>query len=129
MPDILGVHAFDLKNALSIDPAFLEDAAHQHDQSVYSVSIADAGAVNGNRLTGWLNRLVQERGRDIFRIKGILNVDSEDRRFVFQGVHMLLDGRPGRPWQSGELRRNEIVFIGRGLEEQRLREEFRECLV
>jgi G3E family GTPase len=127
--DILGIHAFDLKNALSIDPAFLDDAAHQHDQSVYSVSIADAGVVNGNRLTGWLNRLVQERGRDIFRIKGILNVDSEDRRFVFQGVHMLLDGRPGRPWQSGELRRNEIVFIGRGLEEQRLREEFRECLV
>jgi nitrile hydratase subunit beta len=58
-----------------------------------------------------LNRLVQEKGRDIFRIKGILNVDAEDRRFVFQGVHMLLDGRPGRPWQSGESRRNEIVFI------------------
>jgi G3E family GTPase len=129
VPDILGIHAFDLKNALSIDPAFLDDAAHQHDRSVYSVSIADAGAVSSNRLTSWLNRLVQERGRDIFRIKGILNVDSEDRRFVFQGVHMLLDGRPGRPWQSGELRRSEIVFIGRGLEEQRLREEFRECLV
>jgi len=127
--EILGIHAFDLKNALSIDPAFLDEAAHDHDQSVYSVSIADAGALNGHRLTGWLNRLVQEKGRDIFRIKGILNLDSEDRRFVFQGVHMLLDGRPGRPWQLGELRRNEIVFIGRRLEEQKLREEFRECLV
>ena len=127
--EILGIHAFDLKNALSIDPAFLDDAAHQHDQSVYSVSISDAGSVHGHRLTSWLNRLVQERGRDIFRIKGILNLDSEDRRFVFQGVHMLLDGRPGRPWEKGELRRNEIVFIGRDLEEQRLREEFRECLV
>jgi G3E family GTPase len=127
--EILGIHAFDLKNALSIDPAFLDDAAHQHDQSIYSVSISDAGSVNGHRLTSWLNRLVQERGRDIFRIKGILNVDSEDRRFIFQGVHMLLDGRPGRPWETGELRRNEIVFIGRDLEEQRLREEFRECLV
>lgn len=127
--EILGIHAFDLKNALSIDPAFLDDAAHQHDQSIYSVSISGAGSVNGHRLTSWLNRLVQERGRDIFRIKGILNLDSEDRRFVFQGVHMLLDGRPGRPWETGELRRNEIVFIGRDLEEQRLREEFRECLV
>jgi G3E family GTPase len=68
-------------------------------------------------------------GRDIFRIKGVLNVDAEDRRFVFQGVHMLLDGRPGRPWQFGESRRNEIVFIGRDLEEQKLREGFRECLV
>jgi G3E family GTPase len=127
--DILGIHAFDLKNALSIDPALLDDGAHQHDQSIHSISIIDAGAVNGNKLTAWLNRLVQERGRDIFRIKGILNVDSEDRRFVFQCVHMLLDGRPGRPWQPGEPRRNEIVFIGRGLEEQRLREQFRECLV
>jgi G3E family GTPase len=56
-------------------------------------------------------------------------VDAEDRRFVFQGVHMLLEGRPGRPWQLGECRRNEIVFIGRGLEEQKLRQAFRECLV
>jgi len=126
---ILGIQAFDLKNALSIDPAFLDEDAHEHDQSVYSVSIADAGAVNSHRLTAWLNRLVQEKGRDIFRIKGILNVDAEDRRFVFQGVHMLLEGRPGRPWQLGECRRNEIVFIGRGLEEQKLRQAFRECLV
>jgi G3E family GTPase len=127
--EIVGIHAFDLKNALSIDPAFLDEDAHEHDQSVYSVSIADAGAVNSHRLTAWLNRLVQEKGRDIFRIKGILNVDAEDRRFVFQGVHMLLEGRPGRPWQLGEYRRNEIVFIGRGLEEQKLRQAFRECLV
>jgi G3E family GTPase len=127
--EILGIHAFDLKNALSIDPTFLDETAHEHDQSVYSVSIADAGAVNSDRLTAWLNRVVQERGRDIFRIKGVLNVDAEDRRFVFQGVHMLLDGRPGRPWQFGESRRNEIVFIGRDLEEQKLREGFRECLV
>jgi G3E family GTPase len=129
MGEILGINAFDLRNALSIDPAFLDEDAHEHDQSVYSVSIADAGVVNSHRLTAWLNRLVQEKGREIFRIKGILNVDAEDRRFVFQGVHMLLDGRPGRPWQLGESRRNEIVFIGRGLEEQKLRQAFRECLV
>jgi len=127
--EILRIHAFDLKNALSIDPAFLDEDTHQHDQSVYAVSIVDTGVVNSHRLTAWLNRLVQERGRDIFRIKGILNVDDEDRRFVFQGVHMLLDGRPGRPWRFGESRKNEIVFIGRGLEEQKLREGFHECLV
>jgi G3E family GTPase len=126
---VLGIQAFALKNALSIDPTFLDEDAHQHDQSVYSVSIADGGAVNSHRLTAWLNRLVQEKGRDIFRIKGILNVDAEDRRFVFQGVHMLLDGRPGRPWQLGESRTNEMVFIGRGLEEEKLRQGFRDCLV
>jgi G3E family GTPase len=56
--EILGIHAFDLKKALSIDPEFLDEDAHEHDQSIYSVSIADAGAVNSHRLTAWLNRLV-----------------------------------------------------------------------
>jgi G3E family GTPase len=62
-------------------------------------------------------------------MKGILDVDGEERRFVFQGVHMLLDGRPGRPWKPGELRRNELVFIGRHLDEDQLKLQFRDCLV
>ncbi|HEX3446396.1 MAG TPA: GTP-binding protein [Chthoniobacterales bacterium] len=110
---VLGIQAFDLKNVLSIDPELLDDIPHEHDQSVHSLAIVDPGNVNSRKLTSWLNRLIQAEGRDIFRIKGILNVDNEDRRFVFQGVHMLLDGRPGRPWQSGEARNNELVFIGR----------------
>jgi G3E family GTPase len=62
-------------------------------------------------------------------MKGILNMDYEDRRFVFQGVHMTLDGRPGRPWQPDEVRRNELVFIGRDLDELELRLGFSECLM
>ena len=126
---VLGIKAFDLKNALSIDPQLLEESAHQHDESVYSVAIVNPGNVSGEKLTAWLNRLVAAKGPDIFRIKGILNVDEQDRRFVFQGVHMLLEGRPGRPWQAGETRKNEIVFIGRHLDEHELREEFQSCLV
>ncbi|HEY0792535.1 MAG TPA: GTP-binding protein [Chthoniobacterales bacterium] len=126
--DVLGLNAFDLKNALAIDPGFLTEGSHEHDQSVYSVALANPGVVNGRKLMHWLNALVQEKGADIFRIKGILNVDDEDRRFVFQGVHMLLDGRPGRPWKKGEIRKNEIVFIGRGLQEEPLRQQFRACL-
>jgi len=125
---VLGIRAFDLKNVLAIDPKLLDDIPHEHDQSVRSFAIMDAGNVSGRKLTTWLNQLIQDRGRDIFRIKGILNVNDEDRRFVFQCVHMLLDGRPGRPWQFGEARKNELVFIGRNLDERRLREEFRACL-
>ncbi|SDY98754.1 GTP-binding protein, partial [Nitrosomonas halophila] len=68
------------------------------------------------------------RSQDIYRMKGILDIDSENRRFVFQGVHMLLDGRPGRVWQNDEPRRNELVFIGRHLSEKALKEGFRSCL-
>ncbi|OKH26350.1 CobW family GTP-binding protein [Chroogloeocystis siderophila] len=125
---ILGVKAFDLKNALSIDSNFLEEDAHEHDRSISSVAIAQTGIVDSDKLTNWLNQLTQTQGQNIFRLKGILNVDSEDRRFVFQGIHMLLDGRPGRPWKPGESRKNELVFIGRNLDENQLKQEFRNCL-
>lgn len=128
LDNILGIKAFDLKNTLSIDPNFLDENTHEHDQSICSVAIAQMGCVNSDRLTNWLNQLTQTQGQKIFRIKGILNVDAEDRRFVFQGIHMLLDGRPGRPWKPGEIRKNELVFIGRNLDENQLRQEFRNCM-
>lgn len=126
---VLGVKAFDLKNALSIDSEFLNEAAHEHDETVFSVSIVEPGIVDGDKLTTWLNQLVQTQGQNLFRMKGILNVDDEDRRFVLQGVHMLLEGRPGRPWRSDEPRRNELVFIGRELPEAELKSGFQSCLV
>jgi G3E family GTPase len=129
LDSILGVKAFDLKNALSIDPAFLDESAHEHDETVFSISIVEPGVVNSDKLTAWLNQLVQIQGQNIFRMKGILNVDDEDRRFVLQGVHMLLEGRPGRPWRSDELRRNEMVFIGRELPEVELKGGFQSCLI
>jgi len=125
---VLGIGAFDLKNALTIDPQFLDEDTHEHDQSVASVAIANRGIVDGVKLNRWLNQLVQAIGQDIFRMKGILNVDDEDRRFVFQGVHMTLDGRPGKPWRPKELRNNELVFIGRNLNEAELLSGFLACL-
>jgi G3E family GTPase len=126
---VLGIEAFDLKNTLSIDPKLLDEATHEHDQSIYSVAIAEMGTVNSDKLTNWLNQLTQTPGQNIFRLKGILNVDAEERRFVFQGIHMLLDGRPGRPWKPGESRRNELIFIGRSLDENQLKQEFHNCLI
>jgi G3E family GTPase len=129
MNAVLAIKAFDLKQALSINPEFLNEDVHEHDESIYSVSIVEPGIISGDRLNRWLNQLVQVKGTDIFRMKGILDVDAEDRQFVFQGVHMVLDGRPGRPWQPGEQRQNAMVFIGRNLDATQLRQEFRACLV
>jgi len=125
---ILGVKAFDLKNALAIDSEFLSEDAHEHDQTVASISIVESGSINSGKLTSWLNQLVQVQGQNIFRMKGILNVDDEERRFVLQGVHMLLEGRPGKPWKPNENRQNEMVFIGRDLHEVTLKEGFQSCL-
>lgn len=125
---VLNVQAFDLKNALAIEPDLLEESDHEHDQSVYSVALNESGVVDSVRFNRWLYQVVQEHGKNIFRLKGILDLDGESRRFVVQGVHMTLDGRPGKPWKQDEERRNELVFIGRDLDEVKLGEGFLSCL-
>lgn len=125
---VLNVKAFDLKNALAIEPDFLDESAHEHDQTVSSVALSEIGIVDGTTFNRWLYAVVQEQGENIFRLKGILDLDGEARRFVVQGVHMTLEGHPGKAWRSGELRRNELVFIGRDLNENNLREGFRSCI-
>jgi G3E family GTPase len=129
MDTILGVNAFDLNRALEVDPDFLGEDAHEHDDTVGSIALVEAGELDGEKLNAWLSKLLQTRGPDIFRTKGILNIAGEDQRFVFQGVHMLFDGRADRPWKPTETRKNELVFIGRNLNEAQLREDFRACLV
>ncbi len=125
---VFDVGAFDLKNVLTIDPALLEEHQHEHDTSIRCFAVQMPGEVDPAALNGWLNRLVQDCGRDILRMKGIVNLAGEGRRFVFHGVHMTLEGRPGRPWRSGEMRSNAIVVIGRNLDEEMIRRGFIECL-
>ena len=67
-------------------------------------------------------------GQDIFRMKGVLSIKGDERRFVFQGVHMLFDGRPDRPWAKKEPRHNSLIFIGRKLDRTKLEAGFKACL-
>lgn len=129
MDALLGIKAFDLNQALQIDPDFLGEDAHEHDETVGSIALVESGELDGEKLNNWLSELLRDHGPDIFRMKGILNMAGEDNRFVFQGVHMLFDGRPDRPWKPDEPRQNELVFIGRNLERLQLTERFRDCLV
>jgi G3E family GTPase len=124
---VIGVHAFDLRNALKLDPELLTDGTHEHDSDISCVSIREQGAVDAALFTRWLNQLVQSQGKDLLRIKGIIDLEGESRRFVFHGVHMTLDGRPGRPWKREQPRTNELVFIGRNLDASALRSGFRDC--
>ncbi|MBA3976555.1 MAG: cobalamin biosynthesis protein CobW [Candidatus Solibacter sp.] len=100
---------------------------HEHDEAVTSVGIAIAGDVDQLKLNNWLRELLMNKGPDIFRMKGILSIAGEDSRFVFQGVHMLFDGRPDRPW-GNDPRRNSMIFIGRNLNRTELNEGFVRCL-
>jgi G3E family GTPase len=126
---ILGIEAFSLDHALEIDPEILGEDAHQHDETVISVTIVESGDLNAKKLNSWISELLRNQGPDIFRMKGILSIQGEKNRFVFQGVHMLFDGKADRPWYPQETRKNELVFIGRNLDEMQLKEGFRACLV
>ncbi|MEM7394789.1 MAG: GTP-binding protein [Verrucomicrobiota bacterium] len=104
--------------------------------AVATLDNMDTNAVNDTaeaedeaKITAWFDELMPNQGQDIFRMKGILNIAGEDSRFVFQGVHMMFDGCQDRPWRPDEPRKNELVFIGRNLEQMNLEESFRDCLV
>ncbi|MDH6129990.1 GTP-binding protein [Kitasatospora sp. GP82] len=125
---ILDVHAFDLDRVLEGDPAFLTDTEHQHDTTVTSVGIDLPGELDEQRLNSWLGQLLRTKGADLFRSKGILAIAGDDRQYVFQGVHMLLEAENGREWREGEPRRNRLVFIGRDLDRETLNAEFAACL-
>ena len=103
-------------------------AQHEHDDEVGSIAIEREGDVDPDRLNEWLGELLRERGVDIFRMKGFISIAGESRRFVFQGVHMLFDGQPDRPWGDAP-RRNQLIFIGRNLHEQSMRQGFEACLI
>lgn len=126
---VLGLEAFELTRALEIDPDFLGEDAHQHDETVTSVAIAESGSLNPDRLQEWISFLLQTQGVDIFRMKGILNIAGDSRRYVFQGVHMLFNILPDRPWKKDEVRKNELVFIGRNLNAEQLKKDFLVCVV
>jgi G3E family GTPase len=102
---------------------------HYHDEEMQSVAIRLAGDVDPHKFMPWINDLVQHEGPNILRSKGILAFKDEPKRFVFQGVHMILDGDVQREWQPGEQRECKIVFIGRNLKEDELRKGFLACAV
>jgi G3E family GTPase len=101
---------------------------HTHDATVSSVGIVEERPVDPRKLNKWITTLLREKGVDIFRMKGILNLKGLEQRFIFQGVHMLFDGKQDRQWRDDESRRSQLIFIGRNLDRDELEEGFRACL-
>jgi G3E family GTPase len=147
---ILGQGAFDLERIVELEPEFLNaphgEAGHVHDEhcghdhdhhahghdhvhdeDIKGVSLSFEKPIDGTRFTTWLDRLLAEQGPDILRAKGIIDVAGEDRRLVFQAVHMILEGDLQRPWKPDEKRWSRAVFIGRNLDEAKLRAGFEAC--
>ncbi len=147
--EILERNAFDLDRILDIEPAFLEREEHEHDhghdhhhenehqhgglkhyhdEDMQSIALKSEKPLDPDKFFPWVQDLVQKEGPNILRCKGILAFKDDDERFVFQGVHMILDGDHQRPWNQDEKRESRIVFIGRNLPGKQIAEGFDSCL-
>jgi len=100
---------------------------HVHDDDIKGVALTLQKPLDGAKITRWLNDILQTQGPDILRAKGIMDVAGDDRRLVFQAVHMILEGDFQRPWKADEARYSRLVFIGRNLDEAALRAGFEAC--
>ncbi len=150
--EVLGRNAFDLDRILDLEPEFLEGDGHDHDhdhdndqshdhehhhhhglkhyhdEEMQSISLKSDKPLDAEKFFPWVQDLVQKEGPSILRCKGILAFKNDDERFVFQGVHMILDGGHQRPWNKDEKRDSRIIFIGRNLPEQTIAEGFESCV-
>ena len=128
LDEVLGLNAFSLDRVLEMEPDFLtSDHDHEHDDEVASVSFVSETPLDLDRFQEWFGNLLQQRGQDILRSKGILDFSGHRDRYVFQGVHMLMDGSPMGPWPEDGPRMSRMVFIGRNLESMGLKEGFEAC--
>ena len=101
---------------------------HYHDEDMQSIALSTDKPLDADKFFPWIQKLVAEDGPAILRSKGILSFKDDPQRFVFQGVHMILDGDHQRPWKDDEKRESRIVFIGKKLPEEKIRKGFAECV-
>ena len=128
LDQVLGLDAFSLDRVLEIEPDFLEsDHDHEHDDDVTSLSFVSETPLDLDKFQEWFGKLLQTCGQDILRSKGILDFAGIDDRYVFQGVHMLMDASPMGAWPEDKERSSRIVFIGRNLDSMNLQEGFDAC--
>ncbi len=149
---VIGRGGFDIDRIVSLEPDFLEPGHgeaghvhdehcghdhhdhdhhahdHEHDAGISSISLTSQTPMDGGKVSDWLAYVVQSQGPDILRAKGIIDVQGEDRRLVFQAVHMLLEGDLQRPWKADEPRYSRLVFIGRNLDQNALQIGFESCV-
>jgi G3E family GTPase len=126
---ILDIHGFNLNAILEIEPDFLSDVTHEHDDDITSFVFRDTRPMDLEKIEDFLSAIVQVHGASLMRYKGILNIAGVEQRVVFQGVHMLMGSDLGTPWASGEVRESKMVFIGKDMPREVLEKGFAQAVV
>lgn len=126
---VMGREAFKLERILEREPEFLSgEDNHSHNEDIMSLSFEVDQPLDEGKFNQWIGELLQVKGQDLLRTKGVLAFEGQDDRFAFQAVHMIADGDYIGPWPEGAPRKSKIVFIGRDLNRPRLRRGFEGCI-
>ncbi|MBL8534468.1 MAG: GTP-binding protein [Betaproteobacteria bacterium] len=112
---VLDVGGFDVSGVLDLHPGFPRYARPAvHSPGVESWVHRTDAPFDRERLELFLETLLEWYGADLLRYKGILSLEDDPRRWIFQGVHRQRSLVPGEPWTDGP-RSSVLVFIGTAL--------------
>ncbi|WP_026671932.1 CobW family GTP-binding protein [Alkalihalobacterium bogoriense] len=128
LDDILNLYSFDLHTKLEIAPNFLDDHHHHHDDHVKSFVLRTDKPLNLEKVERWMGSILQDYGPNMYRYKGILQIENVNNRVVFQGVHMLFAGTLDREWNHDEKRQSEMVIIGKELDQRWFEQQFEQLI-
>jgi G3E family GTPase len=112
---IIDVGGFSLDSVLEIEPGFLEEDHHEHDDAVQSFAFTSTRPLDAARVQAFFREAIAAHARDLMRYQGVVAFAGLDHRVVFQGVHMMMASDAGRAWAPDEVRESRLVFIGRNL--------------
>ena len=127
--EILDIGGFNIDEILKIEPDFLDDVSHTHDDAISSFVYSSQRPFDAARLLTFMELMIGGFGQDLLRYKGILNIAGNEHKVIFQGVHMLMADSTGQPWRHDESRESTMVFIGRNLPKQDILSSLESCHV
>lgn len=125
----MDVHAFDLKKTMDMNPDFLSgEHEHEHDKTISSVGVVEKRPLDIDSFMVWIRKLLADEDKDIYRIKGVLNIADAPERYMFQGVHLIFSGKFDEVWKDDEERESKFIFIGKNLDHEELLAGFAACV-
>ncbi|MCV9918859.1 GTPase [Pseudomonas sp. BT-42-2] len=126
LAELLDVRGFNLNTDLgvSLKPSLRPVLKPATPDRISTLVLRTETALDIDRLSDFMNELLESHGKQLLRYKGVLNIAGEQRRLVFQGVLKLYGFDWDTEWKQGEARESVMVFIGDELPEEKIRSGF-----
>lgn len=124
--ELLDMHAFDLDKKLAVDPEFLNEMKNRHHHDINSFSFTYEKPFVVEKLEHFIQQISEKE--QIYRSKGFLSIAGNPRRAIFHGVNNRFTLLWDRLWERGEARQSQLVFIGKNLNEKKIKKELDSCV-